>query len=104
MINYKLKGYKMLLHLSRNNILFCLMFRFVQRKANLESLKMLNLDLFTHSIGGILKQFEMKESDLNCVYLLYRSILNIQSLIVSIEQVVKEDDVFTSMEKYDSFT
>ena len=65
---------------------------------------MLNLDLFTHSIAGILKEYEMKESDLNCVYLLYRSILNIQSLIISIEQVVKEDDVFTSLKQYDSFT
>lgn len=65
---------------------------------------MLNLDLFTHSIGGILKEFDMKESDLNCVYLLYRSILNIQSLIISIEQVVKEDDAFTLMDKYDTFT
>ncbi|KAL4503250.1 hypothetical protein ABPG72_000856 [Tetrahymena utriculariae] len=77
---------------------------FEQRKANLEKLKKLNRDLFASNIGKILQEHELGESDLNSVYILYRSILNIQSQIISTENVIKEDDIMLQLHKFDHLT
>ncbi|KAL4455083.1 hypothetical protein ABPG74_006465 [Tetrahymena malaccensis] len=77
---------------------------FEERKANLEKLKKLNRDLFASNIGKILQEHELGESDLNSVYILYRSILNIQSQIISTENVIKEDDIMLQLDKFDHLT
>ncbi|EAS00267.1 EF hand protein (macronuclear) [Tetrahymena thermophila SB210] len=100
-LKYKLSQPK---RIKKNKVIDFKLKGFEERKSNLEKLKKLNRDLFASNIGKILQEHELSESDLNSVYILYRSILNIQSQIISTENVIKEDDIMLQLDKFDHLT
>ena len=78
--------------------------RYDNRKRNVESLKRLNREKFVSEISHVLQAHKLSESDVNSVYLLYRSILNISSMLISLDEIKKEDDFFTKADNVTKIT